>query len=490
MRQPLHSVAAARAIEAAAIQAGIPGYTLMRRAGQAAFKALRRHWPEARRILVLCGPGNNGGDGLVLARLARAAGLSVTVLAVDELKPAGEAAEALADWHIDGGWVAVWRPGEPLPAADLLVDALLGIGLSRAPEGALAALIEAANAHPAPRFALDVPSGVEADTGAVPGAAIRASRTLAFIVQKRGLSTGAALDHAGTLELAGLELPHDLLQAQPACADWLGWPAEPSLPPRARDAHKGLYGHVLVLGGERGMGGAARLCAEAALRCGAGLVSVGTRGMHVPALLAARPECMVAELESGEDLPPLLERATVVAIGPGLGQGDWGRALWHAVARLDRPRVVDADALNLIAAGVTPQGELVLTPHPGEAARLLGCASADVQRDRFAAAGELARRHAAVAVLKGAGSVVAAPDGRCVAIAGGNPGMASGGMGDVLAGVIAGLWAQGLSAFDAAVAGAALHAAAGDAAAADGGERGLLAGDLFAPLRRLLAERA
>ncbi len=486
MRLPIYSVASARAIDAAAIAGGISGYALMCRAGDAAFGALRNNWSSARKVLVLCGPGNNGGDGLVLARLAKAAGFTVNVLATRALAPRGEAAEALVEWQAAGGKVDLWQPGTLLPEADVIVDALFGIGLTRAPDADAAALIEAANAYPAPICALDVPSGVDADTGAVPGVAIRAASTLCFIAIKPGLATGAALEYVGALELAPLGVPESAFADQQPVAEMLDFDDSPRPLPRSRTAHKGQFGHVLVLGGEIGMGGAARLCAEAALRCGAGLVSVGTRAEHVAAHLAARPECMVTAVESAEDLPALIERASVLAIGPGLGRGDWGRALLHAALREPKPCVLDADALNLLAEGEQIRATAILTPHPGEASRLLQCSTAEVEADRLRASAAIAARFGAVVVLKGAGSVVCAPDGRCRVIIGGNPGMATGGMGDVLTGVIAALRAQGLDDFDAAVCGAALHAAAGDAAA-EGGHIGLLASDLMLALRHLLS---
>jgi len=258
-----------------------------------------------------------------------------------------------------------------------------------------------------------------------------------------------------------------------------GW-----LPPRRRDAHKGDHGHVLCIGGESGAGGAVVLCAQAALRCGAGLVSVATRAAHVPALLARQPEAMAHAVEAAPALAPLLARADVVAVGPGLGQGAWGRAMLEAALGCGKPLVLDADALNLLAASPRAlPADAVLTPHPGEAARLLGSDVAAVQSDREGAARVLAERLGAVVVLKGAGSLVAAPAREPRLVRAGNPGMATGGMGDVLTGVVAALRAQGLDAFDAASCGALLHAHAGDLAARDG-ERGLLPTDLLPWLRR------
>ena len=257
------------------------------------------------------------------------------------------------------------------------------------------------------------------------------------------------------------------------------------LPPRPRDSHKGANGHVLCIGGDHGSGGAILLCAQAALRTGAGLVSVATRAAHVPALLARQPEAMAHAVESADALAPLVARASVIAIGPGMGQGEWGRAMLDAALAASKPLVLDADALNLIAAAprALPAGA-ILTPHPGEAARLLETDTASVQADRNAAALALVQRHGAVVVLKGAGTIVAAAGRVSRVVAAGNPGMATGGMGDLLTGVIAALRAQGLDAFDAASCGALLHAHAGDLAAREGGMRGLLPSDLLSFLRR------
>lgn len=271
--------------------------------------------------------------------------------------------------------------------------------------------------------------------------------------------------------------PNDILEP----GDLARW-----LRPRAKDSHKGDHGHVLCVGGDAGSGGAIVLCAQAALRTGAGLVSVATRAAHVAPLLARQPEAMVHAVDSGEDYAPLLQRADVLAVGPGLGRGEWGRALLDGALRSGKPLVLDADALNLLAdaPGASP-ADAVLTPHPGEAARLLRTGAHEVQGDRAGAARTLAERFGCVVVLKGAGTLVAAPGETPSVIGAGNPGMATGGMGDLLSGVIAALRAQHLPAYFAAVAGALLHAAAGDEAARIGGERGLLPSDLFPHLRRM-----
>lgn len=482
---PLFDVAQVHAIDRAASERlGIAGFELMARAGAAALALLRRRWPGARRVLVACGHGNNGGDGYVLARLAREAGLEATVVVAEAGTPrTQEARRAEAAWTACGGRTRVFDG--TLEAADVLVDALLGIGLAEAPREPLAGLIRAVDAHPAPVLALDVPSGIDADRGHAPGAVVHAAATLVFIAGKRGLHTGAARDCTGTVEFAALAVPPSLLgEFEPVAGLWRAGSLAACLAPRRAGAHKGEHGHVLVVGGDHGMGGAARLAGEAALRTGAGLVSVATRGEHVAPLLAARPELMVRAVQSPADLDAALVRCDVLAVGPGLGQGDWGRALFAHCLVADRPLVLDADALNLLAGRPVVPEDAVLTPHPGEAARLLGCTTAQVQQDRFAAAAALVDRFHAVVVLKGAGTLVAAPGRTPVVIDAGNPGMASGGTGDVLTGVIAALRAQGLTAFEAACCGALLHGAAGDHAAREG-ERGLLATDLMPALRRL-----
>ncbi|WP_449428970.1 NAD(P)H-hydrate dehydratase [Rhodanobacter umsongensis] len=478
----LYTVEQVRGIEHAALTAmGVSGHDLMRRAASAALGSLRRHWPQARHACICCGPGSNGGDGFLLGVLAREAGLQVEVVALGAASH-GDAALARSEWEAGGGRIRLWDAECRLPVTDVFVDALYGIGLSRAPEPSAARLIDAMHASGKPLLALDVPSGLDADSGDCPGVAIHADVTVTFIVGKRGLHTGRAADQVGELELASLGVPegthaHVHPDAQLLLAE--------AMPPRARYANKGSNGHVLVIGGGRGMAGAARLAGESALRAGAGLVSVATCADHALALNAGRPELMVHAVDGAQTLSPLIERASVLALGPGLGQGDWAHVLWQVALDADKPLVLDADGLNLLARKpCTFTMPAVLTPHPGEAARLLGVSIADVERDRFSAVRELARCYAATVVLKGSGSLIADPDGRLDVCPWGNPGMASGGMGDLLTGIIAALMAQGCTAWQAACLGVGLHARAGDLAAQHG-ERGLLATDLLAPLRLL-----
>ncbi len=486
LRAALYTAEQARRIDRAASERlGIVGSELMQRAAAAAFAALRRRWPEARRIGLVAGSGNNGGDAFLLGALALGAGCTVEAVALSDAS-SGDAAAARAAFVAAGGRIAVGAPTRELASVDVCVDGLFGTGLARPPAGAAAALIEAIDAAQRPVLALDVPSGLDADTGARLRHAVHATATVSFIAWKRGLFTADAADCCGALELAPLDVPAAAFDGITADAELVDASIAARLAPRRRNVNKGTFGHVLALGGDHGMGGAIRLGAEAALRAGAGLVSVATREANVTALNTARPELMARGVDDAAALAPLVARASVLAIGPGLGQETWGRSLFEAALAAGRPLVVDADALNLLAhAPRALPAEAIMTPHPGEAARLLGCDTAAVQRDRFAAARALAARYAAVVVLKGAGSLIARPDGRVAVCRWGNPGMASGGMGDLLTGVVAAMLAQGLPAWDAARLGVAVHALAGDRAA--GVEpRGLVASDLLAPLRALV----
>ncbi len=473
-----------RAMDRYAIeQLNVPGIVLMQRAGSAAFAVLRQHWPEAKSVAVLCGGGNNGGDGYVVARCALDAGLAVKVFAVcapERLQ--GDASLAWQAYRAAGGEVVEALPAS-LEGFEVVVDALLGTGLDRPVEGQYAQAIAKIDEFSGGVLALDLPSGLSADTGAILGQAVEADVTVTFIGLKLGLFTGEGPACAGKVWYTDLSVAEAIPAAGRPAAWRLGY--RNLLPLRRRTAHKGQFGHVLVVGGEAGLTGAARMAAEAALRVGAGLVSVATRQAHAACLNLGRPEIMVHGVEDPKALEPLLGRATVVAIGPGLGRSDWAKALFEAVLACPLPLVVDADALNLLAEAPTKRERWVLTPHPGEAARLLGSTASQVQHDRLAALAGLIGRYRGVIVLKGAGTLVGAA-GQIPWVCGlGNPGMASGGMGDVLTGIIAGLSAQGLGLWEAARMGVALHAAAADAAAADG-ERGLLASDLLPMLRRLV----
>jgi ADP-dependent NAD(P)H-hydrate dehydratase / NAD(P)H-hydrate epimerase len=488
----LYTAEETRRLDRSAIEAhGIPGIVLMKRAGQAVLDALCRHWPEQRQLAVIAGKGNNAGDGYVVAGLALQRGLPVRLLQLgDPASLQGDAARA-KEWALGHGLeVRVLDAEAPELEldADLLVDALLGTGLQGAVRAGYAAAIDQINASRLPVIAVDLPSGLCADRGVALGTAVRATLTVTVIGAKRGLYTGAGRELAGKIVYDDLGVPAEIFDAAvgiPALRwqDLRAW-----LPERSANAHKGQFGHVLVIGGDHGMGGAVAMSAESALRSGAGLVSVATRPEHVSVVLARRPEVMVRGVDRADALADLLERATVVAIGPGLGRSAWSRDLLRTVlaAANGRPLVIDADALNGLASdGLRVPAPAVLTPHPGEAARLLGKSGADVQGDRFGAALELAARDGSVAVLKGAGTVIAAEQllGVCVD---GNPALATAGTGDVLTGVVAGMLAQGLAPERAAPLAVCLHAAAGDLAVARSGARGFTATDLLPALRAVL----
>lgn len=478
----LYTVEQVRSLDRAAIAGGIPGAELMQRAATAAFALLRARWPNARRVLVFAGSGNNGGDAFLVAKLATLVGLDVRVVALGG-ESDGDAALARAAWLESGGSVEIADESTSLGDADVLVDGLFGTGLARAPSGVAATLIEQINAHHAAKLSLDVPSGLNADLGVVPGVVVCADATISFVGWKRGLFTAHGVDCCGVLSLDTLGIPAEVFSACLSDTSLLDTGIVALLPQRKANVNKGTFGHVLAVGGDEGMAGAITLSAEAALRVGAGLVSVATRSAHTGAINGRRAELMVRAVEGPQALQAMIERASVIALGPGLGQAAWGHALWDVALRAGKPCVLDADGLNLLARErIVLPNDVVLTPHPGEAARLLGCDVARIQADRFTAVRELAMRYSAVVVLKGAGSLIANPAQEVALCPFGNPGMASGGMGDVLTGVIAGLIAQGLSAWNAARLGVVAHAIAGDLAAGDS-PRGMIASDLMPFLR-------
>lgn len=473
-----------REIDRQAIAGGIAGYALMQRAAAACWRVIGQRWGLPSSLVVVCGAGNNGGDGYEIARLARGARVPVAVYSVDGAPERGEAATAHAAWIADGGSVEPC-PAQ-LPACDWVIDAVFGTGLSRAPSAAAAEAIAAINVardRGARVLAVDVPSGLDASRGHSPGVCVRANVTVSFIGNKLGVWTGEGPDRAGQRLFDDLGVPPEVAERLEPAALLQSEADLRVLEPRSRNAHKGSFGHVLIVGGNNGMAGAALLAGRAALRSGAGLVSLATRAAHSAALTAAQPELMVHGVEALDDVDALLARASVVALGPGLGQDEWARALFARVLTSEAALVLDADALNLLARLPRRRDNWILTPHPGEAGRLLQSSGVEVQADRIACVAALQARYGGTVVLKGAGSVVSGmPPSVCPY---GNPGMAVGGMGDALTGVIAALWAQGLPVDAAARLGVLAHACAGDRAAA-AGERGLLPQDLIAELRHVL----
>lgn len=480
----IYSVDAVREIDRNAIEsAGIAGYVLMQRAASAALDDAMAAFPSARRWQVLCGSGNNGGDGYVMARLAAAAGIDVSVISLaDTTGLKGDAAVALADFTGGGGVVTGWA-GDIDNDADLLIDALLGSGLQREVGGDYAQAVAAMNRHAAPVHALDIPTGIHGDSGAALGIAVHASLTTTFVGLKAGLFLADGPNCCGGLHFSDLAIPETCkTDIEPICVRIDAAHVSERLPQRRRTAHKGDFGHVLVIGGGPGMPGAARLCAEAALRAGAGRVSVATHPQHAALITAGCPELMSHAVDGPKALTALLAAADVVAVGPGLGQSRWARDLLQSVSGVDRPTVWDADALNLLSQSPDVAANRIITPHPGEAAGLLGQTTATVQADRLAAVQLLARQFGGIAVLKGAGTLVATAQATPRICTAGNPGMAAPGMGDALTGIIAAMAGQGLPLAEAASIGVFVHATAGDVAAMDG-ERGMLATDLIHAIR-------
>src|SRR5712671_4716516 len=479
---PIYATRAIRRLEELAAPAS---GTLMERAGLAAAEFSRGLCGDtAKSILVVAGPGNNGGDAFeVAAHLKRWFFRVRVVFSGERDKLSKDARAALAKWEAEGGALERDIPGDA--RFDLAVDGLFGIGLTRALAGEHAALVGKLNALGAAILSLDVPSGINADTGAVMGCAVRASHTLTFIAYKPGLLTLDGPDHCGELKLDTLGIdPAKLLEPEGML---LGEEIlVRAVTPRPRNFHKGQAGSVGVLGGAAGMVGAAVIAGRAAFQCGAGRVYLGLLTPRPPCVDYAQPELMLRKPKE------LFAKSlvNVLVAGPGMGKADSARRLLTAALVAPVPIVLDADALNLIAASRALAASLakrkaaaVLTPHPAEAARLLGVTTAEVQADRVASARAIAQRYRSRVVLKGNGSVIAAPDGKFWINPSGNPGMASAGMGDALSGMIAALIAQGAEPLQALLAGAYLHGAGA-------GPIGITASDVIGRARALLNRRS
>ncbi|HED33605.1 MAG TPA: NAD(P)H-hydrate dehydratase [Gammaproteobacteria bacterium] len=488
----LYSAQAVRQLDSIAInEFGISGYELMKRAGKASFNYLQNTWPLAKHIVVCCGAGNNAGDGYVIARLAMQAGLDVSVISlVEPEKLQGDAKKAWQDWHSMGHQLAQCA-AELFQQADVIVDALLGTGLAREVEGRWADLIDIINCADKAVLAVDIPSGLCADTGRVAGAAVCATATMTFIGIKKGMLTNRGVDYCGEISFDDLGISQQIYERQPAQAKRMAWSELCQfIKPRQASSHKHQHGHLLVLGGDRGMPGAIRLAAEAALRCGAGLVTVVSHVDHASVVLAGCPEIMFRPAEDGHVPVDLLSSASAVVVGPGLTESPWSRNILDAALQSAVPKVVDAGALRLIAKesdapAFAPRTDWVLTPHAGEAAALLGEAPQSIQDSRFASAELLQLKFGGHTVLKGAGSLLQSGEEPVQLCAYGNPGMAVAGMGDVLSGVLGALLAQGYDMALACQLGVCIHSLAGDMAA-EQGQTGLLASDLFPEIRKLM----
>lgn len=503
----LYTAEQVRELDRIAIEdCGIPGIKLMKRAGRAVFEEINYRWPGSP-ITVFCGAGNNGGDGYIVAALAAQNKLPVQLIQLAPMeKLTGDALTAYQYAQSEGVPMTSFTDCLDLQVG-VIVDALLGTGFVSA-RGSntgnesqvrepFAQAIRLMNHSGLPVVAADIPSGLCSNTGVAADPTIEAALTVSFIGLKQGLFTGRGPALCGEVLYHDLSVPTDIFDnIQPSARRMKRVELMAELPCRARDAHKGDSGHVMVIGGDIGFGGAAAMAAEAALRTGAGLVSVATQPEHVSALLARRPELMVKGVSSGQELMPLLNgelaSPSVLVIGPGLGRTPWSEQMLQQALASGLPILLDADALNILSEGRLKipghSKDCVITPHPGEAARLLGATTVDIQEDRFAAVRALQKKFNCPVLLKGAGSLVCTSEepsiGLCTS---GNPGMAVGGMGDVLSGIVGGLMSQGVASDVALSLGVCLHAEAGDIAA-KAGERGLLATDLFGPLHHLINE--
>ncbi|MCU4676343.1 NAD(P)H-hydrate dehydratase [Catenovulum sp. 2E275] len=470
----------------AAKSTGINLYQLMQKAGEAVFELITQNFLQPKRIGILLGKGNNAGDGFVVAKLAAQAGWQVSLLAMPNCDNWQGDALTAKEEALKQNLTIQSAENHDFTQYDILVDAILGTGLKKNLTQDWQNIIEQVNAQAFQVVSIDIPSGLNAKTGCVMGAAINAQHTVTFIGLKTGLLTADAADYIGLLHFAGLDVDKVFAEQNHAyyrlsqfnelrgCFD-----------KRARNSHKGKYGHVLCIGGDKGMSGAIRLSAEAVLRAGAGLVSVITHPDNVLAVSITRPELMVLGVNGiNQELKDKVAAADVIVIGPGLGKSGWANGLMQYVIEQDKPKVIDADGLNWLAQHPCKQKNWVLTPHPLEAARLLSQSQYHVQYDRYSAATELQAMYGGTVVLKGCGSLIAGKH-EIVVCKQGNPGLATAGSGDVLTGIIAAFLAQGFTPELAAELGVNIHAQAGDLAAKSG-ERGMIASDLYPFIRHLI----
>lgn len=468
----------------AASAKGLEMYSLMERAGQAVFAIGMAQYPSSEHWLVCCGPGNNGGDGYIVASLAKSVGMFVTVWQLgDPDSLTGDARKAYLHWLHHGGHIFNAENEQVPETVDVIIDALLGTGLRGEVRSDARLVIEKMNEFPAPIVAVDIPSGLCGDTGRVLGDSVHAEHTMSFIGLKQGLVTGQARDYVGELHFAGLGVEDVFYQQnQPTawaiCSDELGR----VLPPRQSNTHKGTFGKALLVGGNDGMGGALILCAKATAKCGAGMVATLCHQNNVTPLLVSIPEVMSSDWNSLPEIEARLGWCNVIALGPGLGRDSEAQAIYHVISSSDLNKVVDADALHFLALHPNVDPNRIITPHSAEAAKLLDVSIAEIETDRFSSVRKLQAKFGGVAILKGPGTLVCDGNKTWVCLSG-NPGMASAGMGDVLTGIIVSLLAQGVSLSEAACFGVLIHSKAADKEATITGQRGLLASDVINQLR-------
>jgi len=501
--ETLYSAGQVREIDRMAIEEhGFDGFDLMSKAAKFSFHILVKHAKEFNHIQVLCGSGNNAGDGYLLAAIASKRNISVEVFYLSEpYKLKGDAQKAYQHCITEGVPVHTYFHGaltHSTPNECVIVDALLGTGLNTEVKDLYREAINEINESSSPTLAIDIPSGLSADTGQALGTAVKASWTASFIALKLGLFTASGPVHAGEIFFDRLDIPIEIIEQQTAIATCLQLKTLlNAIPDRTKDSHKGQNGHTLIIGGDHGYGGAALMAAEATVRMGAGTVTLISHQEHCTASLTRCPEVMFKAINSAQQLKDLLPTADVIVIGPGLGQSAWSQSMLLTVLQhsgeKQTPTIFDADALNLLSqhADWIPKNQAtgdhyIFTPHPGEAGRLLKQTTVEIQKNRFESIKQLQKEWQGHFLLKGSGSLLCHPDNTIQLCTYGNPGMASGGMGDVLSGIIGGLVSQGFNLKLSLALAVCLHAKAADLAAEKNGQRGLLASDLIAYARALL----
>ena len=484
---PLYNKESSKAIEEiASKEFEFSPIALIRRAAERALITLLDKWPKTKSIAIFCGRGNNGSDGLVLALFAKKIGLSVSVYLVDSDVSKGPEAQMCKEECVKNG-LSLQELNKFEGHCDLVVDAIFGMGLNRPIEGVYSQAVSIINDSQKLVFSLDVPSGVDCSSGSIHGEAVRANFTLCFFGLKQGLFTGLGKANAGEVGLDTLGLEDTLKHRVDATARAISYSHLKGIfTPRDIASHKGNFGHLLILGGAPGYSGAALLCSSAAIRAGVGLASLGTHPAHSPFLTSGWPEIMCHGVSRVSDLIPLFKKSSALAIGPGLSTKPWAAQIFETVEELGLPSVYDADALNLLAVTPSYRKSRVLTPHSGEAARLLDLKVDEVEADRFSAVSKISEKFGGTSLLKGPGTIIKRENEAPYVLLDGNPGLATGGMGDVLTGIIGSFLAQGFTLEESAVIGAAVHSRAGDLVAEKYGEVGIRPSELLDEIRSLI----